>query len=275
MLVYPDMHNAFRLNLDKSSSLVGNPDFLPEEIDYWLNNAQDRFIKQRMFGNNSKGEGYQQSNKRISDLSNITVWSNDIINYSFGVHTLPLISSSIGSNVMECDLTNSINTYGTPTSTLGDYVYAPYMYFVYSMLYGNIPLTGGALNLIVDTEISFKEVGKYISTSINPTPFIRKPLVAFRQNAVYTYGLSNSISNTIIYFIYDSVTITPTSFSLMYIKQPKQLTSQTPTGYQTNVCELSPETHEEIVNIAVNLVIENIESPRIQSFNQINNSNIE
>ncbi len=262
MLVYPDMHNAFRLNLDKSSSLVGNPDFLPEEIDYWLNEAQDRFIKQRMFGNNNKREGFEQGTKRINDLHTLVCNTYDTY-YSAGpptFPTIPLHSSSLGSNVVE--------------ATIPLIEYNPYMYYISSILY-----TGtGAISLNSGEIIDSKNLTKYISDSIN-TPFIRRPLVYFYNNVTS----SIVINNQTIAFIYDpSSSFYPTSFNMIYIKMPRTLTSQTITGYVTypsnyltNTCELPVETHEEIVNIAVGLVIENNESPRVQSFTQLNQSNIE
>ena len=46
-----EMHIAFRLGLDKSNSSFVRY-YLPNEIDYWLNYAVERIVKQRLFGNN-------------------------------------------------------------------------------------------------------------------------------------------------------------------------------------------------------------------------------
>lgn len=233
MLVYPDMHNAFRLNLDKSSSLVGNPDFLPEEIDYWLNNAQDRFVKQRF-------KEFEQGIKRITDLQTL-------VNYT---STIPLTASYLGPNVKE----GSLSTY-----VVG------YLFYLSSVVFDN---TTPIPNRIQCADpIDTNHLKNYISDYIN-SPFIRRPIPYFYSKGVET-------DDQTIAIIYDSNIFTPYGLGLTYLRQPLQLTSQTVSGYQTNTCELPVETHEEIVNIAVSLVIENIESPRVQSFTPINQSNIE
>lgn len=66
-----EMHIAVNLGVQKIASFqVDN--LLPQEIDHELNNAMDRFIKQRYspFGNKYR-DGFEQSQKRIDDLRNL------------------------------------------------------------------------------------------------------------------------------------------------------------------------------------------------------------
>lgn len=70
-----DMHTAVKLGLDKSSSLP-LPAFEPEELDYWLNEAQLQLVKQKAFGNNFRGEGFEDSIKRIDDLTTLVKVEN-------------------------------------------------------------------------------------------------------------------------------------------------------------------------------------------------------
>jgi len=58
-----DMHQAFKIEFDKLDS-VNYPNILPEEIDYLLNKAQDRFVKQRYGKNNIKRESFEEIQKR-------------------------------------------------------------------------------------------------------------------------------------------------------------------------------------------------------------------
>ena len=60
------MHIEFKLGLDKTDSL-NYPNFEPEEIDLWLNRAQDRFVKTRYVHNN-KTETFEETQKRTDDL---------------------------------------------------------------------------------------------------------------------------------------------------------------------------------------------------------------
>lgn len=65
-----DAHRAFRFGLDKMDGLNA-PNFLPEEIDLLLNQAQERFIKQRYDNTNIKRTGFEQDEKRTEDLKDI------------------------------------------------------------------------------------------------------------------------------------------------------------------------------------------------------------
>ncbi|GAH17195.1 unnamed protein product, partial [marine sediment metagenome] len=64
-----EMHIQFKLGLDKTDSL-NYPNFEPEEIDLWLDNAQGRFVKTRYVHNN-KSETFEETQKRTDDLRTI------------------------------------------------------------------------------------------------------------------------------------------------------------------------------------------------------------
>lgn len=73
------MHQEFLIGLDKSNTLE-YPDFLPEEIDVYLNKAQEAIIKQRYSGNNVKGTGVEETQKRIEDLGSLVRNANIVCN---------------------------------------------------------------------------------------------------------------------------------------------------------------------------------------------------
>lgn len=67
-----EMHLAF----DRVADLVatnGYPGLEPEEKDYYINRAIERFIKTRYSGNNYKRESFEVSQKRIEDLRALVV----------------------------------------------------------------------------------------------------------------------------------------------------------------------------------------------------------
>ena len=66
-----EMHLQFKLGVDKADSL-NSPNFLPEEIDVYLSNAQEEFIEQRAYGNNPKRESVEETQKRVKDLQSLT-----------------------------------------------------------------------------------------------------------------------------------------------------------------------------------------------------------
>jgi len=229
-----DMQLAVRLEIDKSTALTGGVDFLPEELDFWLQEGQERFIKQRMFGNNLKQQAFDQTQKRIDDLRSLVVQSSKI----------SLSSSSFGSNVKEAILpvTDSSN---------------PYLFYIASDLFDS-----SSNELHAGKVISFGEIDNYIKDYIN-NPWFRRPLVFFYEHSVDVIG-----------FIYPDEFI-PTQCTVTYIRKPRQLVSGTPVGYQTNTCELPEHTHKEIVILTASMLIENIESPRVQTFPTLNESRVE
>ena len=235
MTVYPDMHNAFRLHVDKSTSLVGSVDFLPEEIDFWLNEAQDRFIKERLSGNNYLQKKFDETQKRIDDIRTLIVVSAK----------QSLVQSSLGSNVKYTFL---------PDLSSGN----PYLYYLSAVVYDTLNNT-----LQVGGQVKITEIGRYIKDTVN-NPYMRRPLVHF-----YNEGSTAAIA--IIY----SDEFIPISCTITYIKKPKQLIYSIPGTYQTNTCELAEHTHREIVVLAASLAIENIESQRVKTFEQLNASKIE
>lgn len=68
-------HYEFNVLLDKVDTL-STPNFEPEERDVFLNNAVERYISQRAYGTNPKGEGLEETQKRLDDLKNITSNTN-------------------------------------------------------------------------------------------------------------------------------------------------------------------------------------------------------
>jgi hypothetical protein len=70
-LTVQELHYAFDQGLQKVGSYAYD-NFLPEEIDYWLNRAQERFIKDRAFiFSDQKQAGFEANQKRLDDLKNI------------------------------------------------------------------------------------------------------------------------------------------------------------------------------------------------------------
>jgi len=62
-----ESHRSFMLSLDKSDTLE-YVSFLPEEIDYWINEGARVYSKTRYSGLNAKRESFEQTQKRIDDL---------------------------------------------------------------------------------------------------------------------------------------------------------------------------------------------------------------
>lgn len=76
-----DLHIAFKIELDKNSSgyaFAGNPAFLPEEIDYWLNKALIQTIVTKFTGHNSLQQPFEASVKRNADLEKLVITEKNL-----------------------------------------------------------------------------------------------------------------------------------------------------------------------------------------------------
>lgn len=71
-MIVNQIHQEFKLGCDKVDSL-NSANFLPEEIDKYLSDAQEEFIEQRAWGNNFRRESIEETQKRVKDLQDITV----------------------------------------------------------------------------------------------------------------------------------------------------------------------------------------------------------
>jgi hypothetical protein len=221
-----DMHYRFKIGLDKVDSL-SSPNFIPEEIDIFLNDAQDQFIAQRAFRNNHKREGVEETQKRTDDLRNIidnfstTTFTNNSDNKPNGVFiTLPATYR----HALQEEATVSYNDC-TGTATTGNADVVPTSHDRYNKIK-------------------------------------RDPFNEPDEETVYRMGFESDLFELV-----SEANVTITNYSLRYIRIPQTIRYgtqyQTPT---TDVdCELSEHTHREIIALAVKNALEDIESPRYQS----------
>lgn len=225
-----EMHNIFKIGMDKVDSL-SSPNFLPEEIDVLLNNAQDQLVSQRAFGNNPKREGLEETQKRLDDLKNI------ITNYSTGTFTNTVDNKTNGvfvdlpSNYRHAIQEEAVISYNDCTGT-------------------------AATNEVEIVPISHDRYNRIIKDPFN------KP----DTEVVYRLGFGVNAGTERFELISDSA-VTVSTYKLRYIREPQEMrygtVYQTPT---TDIdCELSDYLHKEIIALAVKNALEDIESQRYQT----------
>ena len=220
-------HTEFKVRLDKLDALL-LPNVLSSEIDLILNQAQDRFVKQRYGKTNTKKESYEETQKRIDDLKALTrntilapaAYAADNIDVNARFFTLPtdywfIVQERVSVTYEDCH---------------GDDV----------------------TELIEVRPIEHGEFSKVIRD-----PF-KKP-----NNTKVLRLMENSRVELIT-----APTTTINTYNLRYIKEPVRM-SLSPAV----TCELSSHTHTEILDIAVSIALEYVESKRTPSFNNILNTN--
>ena len=219
-----EMHIQFKVGLDKTDSL-NYPNFEPEEIDLWLNKAQEKFIKSR-YSHDVKRETFEETQKRTDDLREV---------------------------VVQVDLNPSGNQ--VPVKPNGVLFQLP------DGTFGGIPIYWFAIN--EECSVKWQNCNnEYVYRRKNVKPIqhddynkiIGDPFNKPNKNKIVRLmhgGNAELISDGT--FIIDT-------YHLRYIKRPEQVSL-----VNNNNCELADHTHTEIVNMAVGMALENTANPRYQS----------
>lgn len=225
-----EMQNALLLKLDKSASFQVAA-FEPEDLLFWLNEAQDVLLKQKVFGNNPRGTRYGEGLKRMEDISPLVVYSDEL---TYDAVSGPLKAHAYHPNVATLIISDNISDY---------------LYYVGADVHivdphaptNNVPQE----SMLVEESV----IGKLIATPYND-PVLRQCYIYLKEGEVNV--------------IYDPFA-TLSSIYVSYIRKPGKLVTETPGEGEVNTSELPEHVHSEIVDLAVSMLLENIESQRLQT----------
>jgi hypothetical protein len=216
-----EMHNAFKLELDKVNSLQ-YPSFTSIEIDYWINRAIKEFVKTRYSGVNYKKEGFEQTQKRIDDLRTLVrevtvpctsvgaikpngyVLTNGFSNVIFGtaVYWLSLgeeVKITIGSTTSRCGVTEvTSDEYRAEIDN-------PYSSYI--LHYGSAK----PLRLFYNNTIEFISDGNYVVTEAY-IRYLKEPITV-----VYATSVNCDLPNP----THDEVVSIAVRLALENIEQPR------------------------------------------------------
>lgn len=238
-----DMHNEFKLSLDKVDSSA-YPEFLDWEIDFYINEAQDRFIKNRFGRNNLYMKGFEEIQKRTDDLKALVVSKYCSISTTpyYGLNDAFVYRAELDG------LFDDVNRI-----QLSDAEYMLYVKAVAETTKNGCPSKWHTVKLVQQDDLS----------SIMGDPFNRpaaeRPIIFFEDGDIFIWsGQDSQVTN----------------FLVTCIKRPAQVNIGTYNGAVVN-CELSEYTHKELVQYAVKIAIENIESQRSQSNQMMNINKVE
>lgn len=216
------LHSYFKIAMDKNSQSVafgGCPAFLPEEIDYWLDQGLYQEISNKFTGNNSLKLPFEQSVKRVHDLEKLirtdrAVIANDEVDFN------------------RCYVPNLFN--------------GNRMFFVSAIL--NFEKNKANIKLVNHTDVQ-----RFIKT-YNNNPWMEEPVAVIEDNTLYIY--------------YDETSMSSGSYTvdITYIKFPTKIEDLPADG----MSELPEYMQFEVINRAVELALEDIESRRTQTKQQLN-----
>lgn len=186
-----------------------------DEILLFLNNAQDEFIKDRVFGMNFQPPAFDDNEKRVADIRPLVEF--------FVMATS--VSAVYGNSVV-------VNPYDTDSS------------FMYCM---KLDVRVTRTNPVITQEylpaknIRLEDAGNFKNSVFNRLWF---------KNPVY-FGARDSG----IFIIGDYYTTTMDSVRINYVRRPITITAATTEfdgTYGIGIMSLEPHVHQEIVDMAVN-----------------------
>ena len=211
------MHIEVKLRLDKSAALE-LPAYEPEEIDLWLNNAIETYVKTRYSGTNPKNQSFEETQKRIDDLRTL-VESVTVSSVSGTASDYP--------NGYRWDLPASGYWF-----TLSEEA---------NIVVGSTETRVGVTECTID-EYRQKVDDPYSEHKLHYNT--AKPLRIFNNNSVELISDGN---------------YTVDDYHLTYLKAPEV------GDISGTDCDLPEHTHNEVVKVAVNMMLENIEQPRYRT----------
>jgi len=210
-----EMITSFSQYYDKMTNLAA-PGYEDSEILLFLNNAQDNFIKERMFGDNFQPPAFEDNKKRVMDLQPL------IRDYLFQSTSISYFARFEGNKCIMLDLSILSNP------VVGKFVMYPV----------------GLSAKIWRTEPTIN--GQYMECDLIKTQDARKFETTSYNKPYFKYP-KYFISEDMIYLIYDAYTTsagTGSLFNFIYVKNPTALVAG-------DDCDLEDYTHQEIVDMAV------------------------
>lgn len=239
-----EIHRNFKFGMDKLDNL-NYPNFLSEEIDLLLNQAQDRFVKQRYGNTNVKRTSFEETEKRTEDLREI-IQTSRLTGFTAN-------SESIVYNSAMCQIPNG------------------HWFTIWDRAIINCP----TCNTTVKRGIGI--IGQNGSDNLITGQYVEiRPVTHLEFEKVIRDPFKGPDNSKILKLMYkDQIELvlpnncTLVSYEFRYIREPVRMSLS---GNIT--CELSEHTHEEIISMAIQIALEGIESKRNQTFTPIiNNQN--
>lgn len=216
------LHIAFKIAMDKNSQSIafgGCPAFLPDEIDYWLNQGLYQEINTKFTGNNPSKIAFEGSIKRTHDLENL-------------IKTDSNVAATKEVNINRCFVANLFS--GTR------------MFFIDAVLNFD--------NKKANVQLVSHEVAQKFRKTHNNNPWVETPVGVIEDNTLYVY--------------YDDIAMNSSNYSvdITYVKFPTKVEDLPAAGMD----EIPEYMQFEVVNRAVELALEDIESKRVQTKVQLN-----
>lgn len=185
---------------------------------YFLNRAQELYLKENFLNKGQIQDNIEYIQKRSDTLRNL-------ISRHTGAESPTAITSTEVDGGIELDL---------PTD---------YLYYIKSFSYATNALTSPSTKVWTPNRVVGHDEVDRITDGLFNKPILRKPCVVFEEG-----------EKIILYKDQDTSVF---NVSYIYLRKPLELSIETPVANETtNTCELDSYTHQDIVELAVKLFIE-------------------
>lgn len=270
-----EMHTNLKLEIDKTDSLdsIG---FEDEELDYWINSAISSFVKTRYKGSGS-GEAFEQNQKRIDDLRTLVVEDNLTVIRGTENYDKP--------NSYRASLSSLSETYWFTSSEEVDIVYqsSTTTTITGSLVIGSIYLVSGS-GTVTHNTVEYTDGDYFKAVNANWTNVGTNEVflcTIIRQGVCETTSdtYRQEIDNPYSEHIFENYKAKPLRlfknsevelitngdygifyYYIRYIKKPVEVNLGTTTN-----SDLPEHTHDEIIKLAANMILENTQNPRYQT----------
>jgi len=240
-----ELIQAFRIGVDKVSSL-SNPSFETDEILFFLNKAKDRFEENLYLGRNSTGQSFDETERVKKALAKLTEgWSRGIngifspiefSTYYFVPYPFSGLKIDLPSDCKYVLREYSLVTFATSTEciTATDL----------TVTVNGLPIAYSNAKILPITAVRHNDLANLLQD-----PFIKPD-----NNTL----LRIDVEDDAHVLLYPTNTYTISAYFMQYLRSSDSITV-------VNTYELPDWTHQKIVDIAVSLALENIESVRTQT----------
>ena len=246
-----EMQISFINQISAISQQLEVPDMIDSDtIFYWINYAQQKYLKEMYVSKQSAKENVEFIQRRLEDLKQLLVrkvmFKNssqlDYVISSTGPSVNPITPATPFSSRVVCIDDGAV---GFPLPT--DYFY----YVKSSSQVSGTYLQVSNLTWIDNMLIEHEEPVTGLSVNAINTPIIRNPYILLESSPTTT-----DTSKSYMFLYKDSYT-NLWNVMLSYIRTPKKIVlTVTDSTTQTNTCELAFQTHQDIVDYSVKLYIE-------------------
>lgn len=226
---HSEIYTKFMILYDKEETMSSYPPLTDYEIATLLNKAYLALIAQKLTGNNPRQVGFEADIKAIEDIRPLII-----------TQSLTSIESQ------QVTASNEIQ-YNTPDNP-------KMLYYIQSSLQTNDnkeSIDGKNHNMIPTFLISHDDSEKFKNSNYN-LPWIKNPVVYLERD--------------VLHVLYDSYKIkNPGNLIITYIKEPIKFEKDENNNSDNQVFELNDSMAEELINLAIILSAEIVQSPRFTS----------